>query len=98
MKRSFLPRYFLASIALLLIRVALHTARAARRTQRELLAQMGEKGLPLAHAREASSRGAIRGNALMEEMLGRVVPRRGCRDASAISSIRALPPDTVPAE
>ena len=65
MKRSFLPRYFLASIALLLILVALHTARAARRTHRELLAQMGEKGLALADALEASSRRAIRNNALM---------------------------------
>jgi len=68
MKR-FLPPYFLASIALLLILVALHTAWAARRTQRELLAQMEERGQALAEALEAASRAAIRGNALMEEMI-----------------------------
>ena len=69
MKLSLLPRYFLASLALLLVLVALHTAWAARRTQRELLAQMEEKGLALGEALEASSRAAIRGNALMEEMI-----------------------------
>lgn len=70
MKRSTsLPRYFLASIALLLVLVALHTGWAARRTQRELLAQLEDKGLALAETLEATSRAAIRGNALMEEMI-----------------------------
>ena len=66
---SSLPRYFLASIALLLVLVALHTGWAARRTQRELLAQLEDKALALAETLEATSRAAIRGNALMEEMI-----------------------------
>ncbi|MBI2528376.1 MAG: hypothetical protein HYV93_20640 [Candidatus Rokubacteria bacterium] len=70
MKRSAaLSRYFLASFALLLVLLALHTAWAARRTQHELLAQLEEKGFALAATLEASSRAAIRGNALMEEMI-----------------------------
>jgi signal transduction histidine kinase len=68
MKRP-LPRYFLASVALLLALVALHTGWSARRTQRELLAQMEDRGLALAEALEATSRAAIRANALMEEMI-----------------------------
>ncbi len=69
MKTPFFPRYFLASIALLLVVVTLYAASAARRTQRELIRQLEEKGLALAEALETSSRSAIQGNALMEEMV-----------------------------
>lgn len=62
-------RYFLASVALLLVLVALATWSAARRTRQELLTQLEEKGLAVAEALEISSRNAIRGNTLMEEMI-----------------------------
>lgn len=69
MKSPFSPRYFLASIALLLVVVTLYGALAARRTQQELARHLEEKGLALAEALETSSLSAIRGNALMEEMI-----------------------------
>ncbi len=69
MKSPFSPRYFLASIVLLLVVVTLYGALAARRTQQELTRQLEEKGLALAEAIETSSRSAIQGNALMEEMI-----------------------------
>ncbi|MEK7880198.1 MAG: histidine kinase dimerization/phospho-acceptor domain-containing protein, partial [candidate division NC10 bacterium] len=69
MTRPFPPRYFIASIALLLVLVGLYTISAARRNQRELLKQLEEKGMALAEAVETSSRNAIRGNALIEEMI-----------------------------
>ncbi len=67
---KFSPRYFLASIALLIVLVALYAGYAARRTQAELRTQMEQKGLALADAVETGSRAAIRSNALMEEMIG----------------------------
>lgn len=70
MKSGYPPRHFLASIALLIVVVTVYAAGAARRTQRELARQLEEKGLALAEVLETSSRGAIRGNALMEEMIG----------------------------
>ncbi|MBI4609260.1 MAG: hypothetical protein HY726_09635 [Candidatus Rokubacteria bacterium] len=70
MKRSFPPRYFLASIALLLVVVTLYAASAARRTQRELLKQTEEKALALAEVLEVTSRNAIQGNAVLEELIG----------------------------
>jgi len=69
MKNPFQPRYFLASIALLLVIVVLYAASAIRRTQHELTRQLEEKGIALAEAFETSSQNAIRGNALMEEMI-----------------------------
>jgi two-component system sensor histidine kinase HydH len=63
------PRYLLASIALLIVLVALYAASVARRTQAELMTQMEQKGLALADAMETGSRAAIRSNALMEEMI-----------------------------
>lgn len=65
------PRYFLASIALLLVLVGLHTGSAARRTRQELIRQLEDKGRAVADALEIASRNAIRGNALMEEMIAR---------------------------
>ncbi len=71
MKNLFPPRYFLASIVLLLVLVGLYAASAARRTQRELMKQLEDKGLALAEVLETSSRNAIQGNALIEEMIAR---------------------------
>jgi signal transduction histidine kinase len=62
-------RYFLASIALLVVLVAFYAWSTARRTQAELSAQLTDKGLALAEALEISSRNAIRSNALVEEMI-----------------------------
>ena len=70
MTLGFRPRYFLASVLLLTALVTLVAVSAARRTQQELSRQLEEMGLALASALEASSQSAIRGNALMEEMLG----------------------------
>lgn len=64
-------RYFLASIALLVVLVAVHAASSARRTQAELREQMEQRGLALADAVETGSRHAIRSNALVEEMIAR---------------------------
>jgi len=69
MTRPFPPRYFIASLALLLVLVGLHTISGARRTQRELQKQLEEKGTALAEAVETGSRNAIQGNALIEEMI-----------------------------
>lgn len=69
MRKSFQPRYFLASIALLLVVVGLYSASAIRRTQHELTRQLEEKGIALADVFETSSRNAIQGNALIEEMI-----------------------------
>jgi signal transduction histidine kinase len=69
MKARFSPRYFLASVLLLSALTALFTILIARRTQHELSRQLEESGLILADAIETSSRAAILGNALMEEMI-----------------------------
>ncbi len=69
MSRRFPPGYYLASLLLLLALVGLYAVTATRRSQRELARQLEEKGLALAEAFETSSRNAIRGNALMEEMI-----------------------------
>lgn len=71
MSRPFPPRYFLASIALLLVLVGLYALSLARRTEQELTRQLEEKGRALAGALEISSRNAIQGNALIEEMIAR---------------------------
>lgn len=62
-------RYYLASLLLLLAVVALYAVSVGRRSQQEQARQLEAKGLALAEALEASSRSAIRGNALMEEMI-----------------------------
>jgi signal transduction histidine kinase len=68
---TFSPRYFLASIALLIALVAIYAISTARRTQGELRAQMEQQGLALAEAIERSSRTAVRSNALIEETIAR---------------------------
>ena len=69
MKAGFTPRYFLASVLLLSALTGLFTSLVARQTQRELSRQLERNGLALADAIETSSRAAVRGNALMEEMI-----------------------------
>jgi signal transduction histidine kinase len=66
----FPPRYFVASVALLAALAAVFAVSVAHRTQRELTRQLEEKGLALADTLETSSRNAILGNALMEELIG----------------------------
>jgi signal transduction histidine kinase len=61
--------YFVASIVLLIAVVAVYAGTTARRTRTALSAQLEQKGLALADAFEASSRNAIRSNALLEEMI-----------------------------
>ena len=68
-KFPFPARYFLTSVVLLAALTAFFAVSVARRTQEELSRQLEEKGLALADALETSSRNAILGNALMEEMI-----------------------------
>jgi two-component system, NtrC family, sensor histidine kinase HydH len=65
----FPPRYFVASVLLLATLTALFAVSVARRTQQELSRQLEGKGLALADALETSSRNAILGNQLIEEMI-----------------------------
>lgn len=69
MTRSRSPRYFVASVLLLSALVGLVAVSSARRTRDELTRQLEERGLALAEAVEVASRNAIRGNALVEEMV-----------------------------
>ncbi len=64
-----MKRYFLASVVLLAALVGGFAVSVAIRTQQELSRQLEEKGLAVADALEASSRNAILGNKLMEEMI-----------------------------
>jgi signal transduction histidine kinase len=66
-----MTRYFLASVLLLSVAVGLVAVSSARRTRQELVHQLEERGLALAEAVEVASRSAIRGNALLEELVAR---------------------------
>jgi two-component system sensor histidine kinase HydH len=68
-KVPFPPRYFVASVLLLAALTGLYAVSVARRTQQELSRQLEAKGLALADTIETSSRNAILGNQLMEEMI-----------------------------
>ncbi len=68
-KFPFRLRYFVASVLLLAALAAVFAVSLALRTQQELSRQLEEKGLALADALETSSRNAILGNRLMEEMI-----------------------------
>ena len=70
MKRFFPPGYFLASVLVLLAAVAIYAFWEARRLQQDLLRQVQDKGVALAEVLAVSSRNAIQGNALVEEMIG----------------------------
>ena len=70
MKRVFLPRYFLASVLLLLILVSLYVFSEGRRFRSELMRQTEARGVALAEAMETSAKNAILGNSLLEELIG----------------------------
>jgi signal transduction histidine kinase len=86
-------RYFVASVVLLAVVVALYAASTARRTQTELRAQLEQQALALADAVEAGSRHAVRSNALVEQMIG----ERLLDNARLIDTLllRPLPPDML---
>jgi hypothetical protein len=69
MKRPSLVRYFIASILLLLIVVSAYGLSESRRLQQELLRQAEAKGMALAETMEASTKNAILGNSILEEMV-----------------------------
>jgi signal transduction histidine kinase len=70
MKKVFLPRYFLASVFLLLALVSVYAFSESQRLRRELMRQTEAKGKALAAAIETSARNAILGNSLLEEQIG----------------------------
>jgi signal transduction histidine kinase len=85
-------RYFLASILLLSALVGLLALAAARRTQQELARQLEDQGLSLADALAASSRSAIAGHALMEELIA----QRLLDNARLVDQLlRFRPPDAA---
>ncbi len=69
MKKPFLPRYFIASVILLLVLVSLYVLSESRRLQQELLRQTSAKGMALAEAMESSAKNAILGNSLLEKLV-----------------------------
>ena len=69
MKGFSLPRYFLASVLLLLILASLYVFSEAHRLQQELLRQTQAKGEALAAAMESSAKHAIVGNSVLEDLI-----------------------------
>jgi two-component system, NtrC family, sensor histidine kinase HydH len=70
MKKIFLPRYFLASVVLLLVLVSAYAFSESRRLRGELMRQTEAKAAALAEAVETGARNAILGNSLLEEQIG----------------------------
>jgi signal transduction histidine kinase len=70
MKKIFLPRHFLASVALLLALVFVYAFSESQRLRGELMRQTEEKGRALAAALETGAKNAILGNTLLEEQIG----------------------------
>jgi signal transduction histidine kinase len=70
MNKVFLPRYFFASVFLLLVLVSVYAFFESQRLRRELMRQTEAKGRALASAIETSARNAILGNSLLEEQIG----------------------------
>lgn len=81
------PRYFVASLALLVVLVSVHAAWTAHRSQVELRLQMEQKALAVADAVATGSRNAIRSNALMEE----TIAQRLLDNARLIDALLAHP-------
>ncbi|MGE5219169.1 MAG: hypothetical protein ACM3SP_19405, partial [Chloroflexota bacterium] len=88
MRRSILPRHFILSVLLLLVLVSVYIFFEARRFQQELLRQTETKGLALADAMEASIRGAVLANSLLEEQIG----ERLLDNARLIDELLQYPP------
>ncbi len=70
MKGPFLPRYFFASVLLLLILASAYVFSESRRFRQELLHQTEAKAEALAEAMETSAKNAIVGNSLLENLIG----------------------------
>ena len=70
MKKAFLPRYFFASVFLLLVLVSVYAFSESQRLRRELMRQTEAKGRALATAIETGAKNAILGNSLLEEQIG----------------------------
>lgn len=69
MRKIFLPRHFLASVALLLALVSVYAFSESQRLRGELMRQTGAKGRALAAALETGAKNAILGNTLLEEQI-----------------------------
>jgi signal transduction histidine kinase len=69
MKGPFLPRYFFASVLLLLILASVYVFSESQRFRQELLRQTEAKGSALAEAMESSAKHAILGNSILEDMI-----------------------------
>jgi signal transduction histidine kinase len=84
-------RYFVASIALLVVVIGLYAVSTARRTQDELRVQLEDKARAIADAVEAASANAVRGHALVERM----ITERLMDNARMIDALlsRPMPPD-----
>lgn len=87
MKKVFLPRYFLASVFLLLVLVSVYAFSESQRLRRELMRQTEAKGKALAAAIETSAKNAILGNSLLEEQIG----QRLLDNARLIDQLLAYP-------
>ncbi len=70
MKKVFLPRYFFASVFLLLVLVSVYAFSESQRLRLELMRQTEAKGRALAAAIETGAKNAILGNSLLEEQIG----------------------------
>ena len=69
MRKIFLPRHFLASVALLLVLVSVYAFSEGQRLRGELMRQTEAKGRALAAALETGAKNAILGNTLLEEQI-----------------------------
>lgn len=70
MKGRLTPRYFFASVLLLLILASLYVFSESRRLRQELLRQTEAKGGALAEAMETTAKNAILGNSILENLIG----------------------------
>jgi signal transduction histidine kinase len=99
MRKIFLPRHFLASVALLLALVSVYAFSEGQRLRGELMRQTEAKGRALTAALETGAKNAILGNSLLEEQISqrlldnaRLVDRlliSGAVDQEALKEISA---------
>lgn len=86
-------RYFVASVALLAVIVALHAGSSARRAQAELRAQLEVQARALTETVAVASRSAVHSNALVEAMIAdRLLDNARLIDALLA---RPVPPGTL---
>jgi signal transduction histidine kinase len=99
MRKIFLPRHFLASVALLLALVSVYAFSEGQRLRGELMRQTEAKGRALTAALETGAKNAVLGNTLLEEQISqrlldnaRLVDRlliSGAVDQEALKEISA---------